>query len=114
MRIIFSGSRRWDNRKVVKRVIKSLPKNSVVVHGGAPGLDSIAHSLALKYGLALEVHHAEGGRGGRAAGPKRNQQMIDAGADTVYAFPVSESKGTWDLVNKARSAGIPVNIIPAK
>lgn len=44
---------------------------------------------------------------GRAAGPIRNQRMIDEGKpDLVVAFPGGD--GTADMKRKARAAGIPI------
>jgi UDP-N-acetylmuramoylalanine-D-glutamate ligase len=44
---------------------------------------------------------------GKAAGPKRNRQMLDdAKPDLVVAFP--GGRGTDDMVNKAKSRGVPV------
>lgn len=40
----------------------------------------------------------------------RNQEMADRGADLCLAFPGPESVGTWDMIRKARAAGIPVHI----
>lgn len=45
---------------------------------------------------------------GRAAGPLRNQAMVDAGADLVLAFPLKTSVGTLDCVRAATLARVPV------
>jgi hypothetical protein len=111
-RYIFSGSRRWTDKVAVMRVMKTLPENSVIVHGGASGLDKVAGYLAPKYGFTVEVYPAKWKKWGKHAGPRRNQEMVNLGAVSVFAFPVTESKGTWDLVFKACAAGIPVSIIP--
>lgn len=43
-----------------------------------------------------------------AAGPYRNQEMVDAGADICLGFPLGESHGTRDCMGRAREANIPV------
>jgi hypothetical protein len=49
---------------------------------------------------------------GKAAGPIRNQRMIDEGKpDLVIAFP--GGRGTADMVSRAKKAGIPVQEITA-
>ena len=58
----------------------------------------------------METHPADWSTHGRAAGPIRNQQMVDRGADICLAFPTSSSIGTWDCVRRAKAAGIPVEI----
>jgi hypothetical protein len=72
----------------------------------ASGADSLAHEAARDQGRRCEVFHADWERHGKAAGPIRNQAMIDAGADLVIAFP--GGRGTADLIRRARKAGIPV------
>ena len=46
-----------------------------------------------------------------AAGPIRNQQMIDEGKpDICLAFPTKKSRGTWDMVSRCRKHNILVHI----
>ena len=48
---------------------------------------------------------------GKPAGAIRNTRMLVIGRpDICHAFPGPESVGTWDMVNKAKRAGIPVEI----
>ncbi|WP_100474152.1 SLOG family protein [Mycobacteroides abscessus] len=42
------------------------------------------------------------------AGHLRNQKMVDMGADICIAFPLKDSRGTWDCIKRARRAGISV------
>lgn len=61
--------------------------------------------------LALEERHpADWTKYGKAAGPLRNQEMVDAGADAVFAFPTPASNGTLDCMARAWVRGIPVFI----
>ena len=51
---------------------------------------------------------------GKAAGPIRNQQMLTEGKpDLVIAFNdyLPNSKGTLDMVTRARRAGVAIEII---
>lgn len=48
---------------------------------------------------------------GKAAGPIRNREMAQAGADLCLAFPLGQSRGTWNCVNECKKAGIPVKVI---
>jgi hypothetical protein len=47
------------------------------------------------------------------AGPKRNQEMVQAGADLCVALhrSIEASKGTKDCVRQAMAAGIPTYLI---
>lgn len=89
----------------------------VIVHGGAPGADSIAGAWAEKRGLRVEVFEALWHTEGNSAGPKRNRRMLDAGAKFVLAFPDGgrgDSPGTWDCIEAAAERGISIAIHPRK
>lgn len=62
--------------------------------------------MARQLGLAVEVHPADWGRYGKAAGPIRNQEMLESGIDLVIALP--GGRGTADMVRRAEGAGVPV------
>jgi hypothetical protein len=56
---------------------------------------------------SLKEFEADWKTHGRAAGPIRNQAMVDAGADYFLAFNYNVSRGTADCVDRCRKAGIP-------
>lgn len=86
----------------------------VVVHGDCPtGADRYAKLWALfnyGFGVREERHPAQWDKFGKFAGPKRNREMVDKGADRVLAFPHKDSKGTWGLIDLARAAGLDVRV----
>jgi len=78
-----------------------------VIAGGARGADSFAAQWAAAQEVECVVYPADWANLGRAAGPIRNQQMLDEGRPTlVVAFP--GGRGTADMVRRARAAGIEV------
>ena len=78
-----------------------------VVHGGAAGADTLAHTWAMRLGLEVDMMAADWATHGLAAGPIRNQQMLtDAKPDLVVAFP--GGRGTADMVSRARHARVQV------
>lgn len=77
----------------------------VLVHGDARGADSLCAEFAESRGWGVEPHPADWSAG-RGAGPVRNQEMVDAGADVLVAFPLDDSVGTWDCYDRAYRAGI--------
>ncbi|MFD3594360.1 SLOG family protein [Nocardia sp. NPDC058640] len=102
-----------------------------LVHGAAQGADTIAAEMwanrSVWYGRRppVEPHPADwdhcdptcrhapryrrdGTRYCSAAGPRRNLEMIAAGADLCLAFPLGRSIGTQHCIRHARAAGIPV------
>lgn len=112
MRVIITGSRDWRNSELIDLALSQLPKDSIIVHGCATGADAIARSLALSLGLKVEDHWPDYvNYDFAAANKRRNQEMVNAGADLVLAFPTPSSRGTWDCVRRAKNAGIPVRVI---
>ncbi len=77
---------------------------------GLRGVDRVAHYGALALGWGVDPWPAEWARLGNGAGPKRNQEMVDSGADLCLAFPLQDSRGTWDCARRAHRAGIPVHV----
>jgi hypothetical protein len=113
MRILFSGSRTFFDDQVVVLMLERLIAKAkdvtamTIVHGGAPGLDSIVGVLAKSRGMQVEIHRADWHIHGNAAGVIRNQKMVDLGADLLVAYPLPEGKGTQDCIQRAVKAGIP-------
>ena len=106
MRIIVCGGRNYSDRTTVARVLGALDGQTTIIHGDAPGADRLAATIAADYGYRVESYPADWDGHGKAAGPIRNQQMLDAGADLVIAFP--GGRGTADMSNRAQRAGVPV------
>ena len=122
MRILITGSRDWKGVADIVNAIWEYAMNpnsdviagTVIVHGDCPtGADNIADHMANELGITVERHPANWALYGKSAGPLRNQEMVDLGADICLAFPLPESRGTWDCIRRARAAGIPVMISDA-
>jgi len=109
-RVAIIGSRNCPNREAVYAYIDALPDDTVVVSGGAPGVDDAAEHAARNRGLAVWIERADWDRYGRAAGPMRNA-LIVAAADRLVAFWDGKSRGTADTIRKARAEGLPVEVI---
>jgi hypothetical protein len=115
-RVLITGSREWAGPEawvVMEGLLAQLPKDAVVVHGAARGADSMADTAASNLGLKRERHpisRSDWAILGTSAGPARNQEMVNLGADVCLAFPTESSRGTWDCVRRAEAAGIPVVI----
>lgn len=83
----------------------------VLIHGGARGTDSLAHSWAVQNGIqpcaceALWNFYKSRGQW-KAAGPIRNGAMLLLEPQLVIAFPGGD--GTANMVEQAIKAYIPV------
>ena len=78
-----------------------------IIHGGASGADAHAASYANALGVPVQAFQADWDSHGKAAGPIRNQQMIDEGhPNLVVAFP--GGRGTANMMKLARAAGLSV------
>lgn len=111
MRILITGTRYHPTaiqlHDLVNRLY-GLPQGSTVVHGAAPGVDSLAAAIATALGLQVEPHPADWDQYGKPAGPKRNAEMVVLGADEVWAYPIANSRGTINCMNLAVVAGLSV------
>jgi hypothetical protein len=77
-----------------------------VIHGGAPGADTLAGKWAEDRSKACRVEFPDWSLG-RKAGPIRNQKMLDDySPEIVVAFP--GGRGTADMIRRAKAKGIEV------
>lgn len=111
MRVLVCGGRSFADMDAMcaalDRIVLSKAGLSVIIHGGASGADALAAQYAESEGANVAVYPADWKTHGRAAGPIRNQQMLDEGKpDLVLAFP--GGRGTADMVRRAKAAGVPV------
>ena len=116
MRILICGDREWSDLDLIKECLNLIRKRvKAVVHGGARGADKLAGEAALVLKIELvEVYHADWSKYGRAAGPVRNQKMLDCGEpDIGWAFHdhILRSKGTRDMLRRLRKAEKPNALI---
>ncbi len=94
---VFTGLWRIHDKKPI----------SLVIEGGAKGADRSAHDWAEHVGVPTIRFRADWKRLGPAAGPIRNQRMLDEGKpDLVVAFP--GGKGTANMKELAKKAGVEV------
>jgi hypothetical protein len=85
--------------------------NVCIVHGAAKGLDTVAAKIARELGYDVVPYEADWSTYGRAAGPIRNQQMLEERPNLVLSFhdDLLSSKGTKDMVKRALKAQIQVH-----
>jgi len=103
-RVLVCGGRDYRDMTTVTRWLDVLAPG-LVIHGAARGADECAWRWACRSFVPDKAFPADWKKHGRAAGPIRNQKMLDEGKpDLVVAFP--GGRGTADMVARARSAGV--------
>lgn len=110
MRILVCGGRDFTKHHVIYDGDHTDYSKQVIIHGKAEGADTLAGQWADINNvpvLEFPVKKTDWKTHGKAAESIRNQQMIDEGKpDLVVAFPTPQSKGTWDMIRRAKKAGI--------
>lgn len=119
MKVLVCGSRKWTRRGPVERELRKLLPGTIIVHGNAPGADSVGNDVAVDLGFEVRRYPADWTKHGRkAAGPIRNSEMLKKEhlpaepIDLVLAFSDDFSQkyapGTNDMMRKSRAVGIHV------
>lgn len=111
VRAIVCGGRDFADQQRLWNGLESFHKSEgriiALAHGAAPGADSMAAMWAKDEGIPCYAFPARWKLEGMAAGPKRNQRMLDEfKPDVVIAF--AGGRGTADMVRRAESEGVRV------
>lgn len=117
-RVIVAGGRDFDDYPLLAaaldRLLERLPE-AELVSGHARGADRLGERYAGEHGLPCAVFPADWKRFGRRAGSLRNAQMLEYAAEAepvVIAFWDGVSRGTADMIGRARAAGVECIVIP--
>jgi hypothetical protein len=107
MRVLVCGGRHFnDFKRVWKKLTEVNAETPItcIISGGCSGADQFAKDWADAGSVPSKIFKADWALG-PAAGPLRNQQMLDEGKpDFVIAFP--GGRGTADMVRRAKAAGV--------
>jgi hypothetical protein len=114
MRVLVCGGRDYgytvDETAEMYFTLRALHEKfpiTALIQGGARGADECARDWARDSKVKCVTVPADWYTHGKAAGPIRNQRMLDDfKPDLVVAFP--GGSGTADMVRRSRKAGIPV------
>ena len=113
-KVLICGGRDFNDYNLlssylVELFVKSplVTEDVTIISGHARGADKLGERFANANGCNLLIFPADWGKYKKAAGPIRNQQMIDEGKpDLVVAFP--GGRGTQDMIKRAKRYGIEV------
>lgn len=109
MRIAIFGSRDYPSWYRIAKYIDKLSADSVVVSGGARGVDKFAELKAKSRGLATIIHKAEWDKYGKQAGFIRNPYIV-RDSDKGIAFWDRKSNGTANTIELFKKSGKPLCI----
>lgn len=109
VKIIVCGGRDYRNREHLFAWLDKFHERYCIVHlieGGAKGADRLAWEWANSRGIKCSEYKADWETYGKAAGPRRNQAMLNQNPNFVVAF--TGGSGTADMINRAKAAGVKV------
>lgn len=110
VRRLITGSRDWKPEHYWMVWDACHEAESIVVGDCPTGADLWARRFCAFYQRPLELFGAHWTVHGRAAGPIRNQKMVDTKPDDARAFfaALRRNAGTWDCWRRCRAASIPI------
>jgi hypothetical protein len=76
MKVLITGSRNWVEPGPIERELRKYPPGTILVHGGARGVDNIAGAIGKQLGFIVRVYPANWELLGKRAGPARNATML--------------------------------------
>ena len=106
-KIVVAGCRNYNNYNEASEFISECIGDIndgctlVFISGGCKGADLLGERYAAENGHKVERYAAEWNRYGKAAGPKRNEEMAKI-ADCVICFWDGKSKGTNSMIEFAK------------
>ncbi|MEK6885200.1 MAG: SLOG family protein [Nanoarchaeota archaeon] len=116
MNIIIAGSRKIGQKhkkyifSLLDLVFKKLdlPKEEkiIIFSGKCYGMDALGEPYAKQNSWEVKDFYADWNRLGKAAGPIRNQEMIDSDAHLLICFYLEDSVGSKDIISRAKVKNI--------
>ena len=113
-KIVIAGSRNYHNYQEAKEFIDVCLKNNnaseiIILSGEASGADRLGERYAQEKGYKILSFPAKWNLYGKAAGPKRNEEMAK-NADLIICFWDGKSRGTASLIRLAKKHQKPLKI----
>lgn len=110
MKVIIAGSRDIHDIRIIERAVaKSGFAITEAVSGSARGVDQSGEFWAASKNIPIKTFPAYWATYGRKAGPLRNEEMAEY-ADALIAIWDGNSKGTRDMIDRARKHNLKVYV----
>ncbi len=110
MKVLVCGGRDYADKARVNEalgIVHRKCKITELIHGAARGADTLADEWAKENGIKVSAYPADWEKHKKAAGPIRNQKMLDdAKPEAVVAFP--GGSGTKDMLLRAQLSGLKI------
>jgi len=116
-RVIICGGRDFCDKELCFKALDKLLEefdNLEIVSGHAKGADAFGEEYARIHFLKTAIFKPDWKKYGRGAGPIRNSEMLKyamEGIPVVIAFWNGKSKGTQNMIDRARKANAKVYIV---
>jgi predicted Rossmann-fold nucleotide-binding protein len=121
MKVLICGSRNVSNKDMLFEIFDrwagrlALGADTVVITGGARGVDGIAREWCLSKGFRSVVMNADWDKNGKRAGYVRNRDMLEL--EPVHVLGVmleGGSKGTLDMLTISKERMLDVKVVYVK
>ncbi len=113
MKVVIAGGRNFTDYiklcEVCDHILQDQTNVEIVSGAYYKGADKLGEQYATEKGFRLTKFPADWNRFGKAAGPKRNEQMAKY-ADALIAFWDGESVGTKHMIEAAKSRNLKIKI----
>lgn len=110
MKVMVTGGRDYADREFIKQTLEAFQRRigriDELLVGCATGADSLAQDVAKELGIKVKVFKANWSLYGKAAGPKRNERIIEERPS--YCLPFPGGKGTAHAVGLCKLNRIPL------
>ena len=110
---MFCGSRKDFKENYARAIIEDMMRylhGSIIIHGGAVGIDTIVDESANTEGIDVEVYKPDYTHYGRNAPIKRNIEMLER-ADRVITLWNGKSSGTRFVIDYCKKNGISYEVV---
>lgn len=116
IKVVVAGCRDFEDyeraKEFITYCIKDVKnkKEIVFLSGGCRGADVLGERFAQEFGYKIKKYAADWSKYGRAAGPKRNEEMAKD-CDFVICFWDGKSRGTKSMIELARKRNKSVKLL---